>query len=154
MLLAERYLQTQWRLDTVPRFTTDASFDTFHIISVSLHLQYHRLYFSDNSFPPSLLQPEGKELLFERRETPKPRVLSYLSTFKHWAQRNKACRRRQELKDFASSAPFLHAAWRLCIKSAEQWTELKPQKIWLPHPKLYFTNIAWPGQTVKLSFIF
>jgi len=49
------------------KIQTDASFDTSHIISVSLHLQDHGLYFSDNSFPPSLLQPEGKELLFERQ---------------------------------------------------------------------------------------
>lgn len=74
----------------MPRFMTDASFDTFHIISVSFHLQYLGFYFSDNAFLPSLLQPEGKELLFERQEDTQA-LLSFSSKHLQTLCTKKAC---------------------------------------------------------------
>lgn len=42
------------------------------------------------------------------------------------------------MKDFASSAPFLHVLLLVCIKSTEQWTELKAKKNQIATPKAVF----------------
>lgn len=117
------------------KFTTDAASDTFHIISVSLHSHYHKLYFSSNSFPPSVLQPEGKELLFERQgDTDAP--VSFL--FKHIQTQHRetkpAAQRCQELKDcIFCSLPT--CCRQFCITSTEQQTEHKANKNLSAAPK-------------------
>lgn len=152
MLLAERYLQTQLRLETAPRFTTDASSDTLHITSDSLHLQYQRLYFSDNSFSLSGTARRKRAV----REAGRHLSPSFfcLSMFKHWAQRNKACSLRgvRKWKTLHHLLPsYMFSCWSV-IKAQSSELSLRLKKIRLPHPKLYFTNTAWTSQTIKLSF--
>lgn len=71
MLLAERYLQTQLRLETAPKSTTYASSRTFRIIMT--HDTYSiRGFISLTTVSAFLVQPEGKELFERQGDTKAP----------------------------------------------------------------------------------